>query len=138
MTVPVELISPAVNKLPPVILPAALTMPPVVTLPADKFPVLAVPSVVAPVTLSVPPADISPAVTMLPPVTLPADMMLPLAETIPVTYSPVVANTATLLVPPMFIVALPPELTIVTLLVPLDMLPGFRVIPVSNEPLPMK
>ena len=111
-------------------------MPPVVTLPADKFPVLAVPSVVAPVTLSVPPADINPAVIMLPPVTLPADMILPLALMIPVTYSPVVANTATLLVLPMFIVALPPELTIVTLLVPLDMLPGFRVIPVNWLPLP--
>jgi hypothetical protein len=47
---------------------------------------------------------------------------LPLALIKPVTYCPVVANTATFDVPPIPIVALPPEVAILTLLVPLTML----------------
>ena len=47
-----------------------------------------------------------------------------MALTTPVTYSPVDANTATLLVPPTLTATLPPELTTVTLVVPLAMLLG--------------
>ena len=126
------------DKLPPVILPTALTIPPEVIAPDEMLPALRLASVVTPLTLSVPVTLTRPLVNKFPPVTLPADIMLPLALTIPVTYSPVVANTATLLVPPMFTVALPPELTIFILLVPLAMLLGFKVIPVSCDPLPIK
>ena len=70
------------------------------------------------------------AVTILPPVTLPDALILP------VTYSPVVANTATLAVPPTPTVTLPPELTTVTLLVPLLMLATDVITPVSKAPLP--
>ena len=62
--------------------------------------------------------------------------MLPLALTTPVTYSPVVANTATFAVPPTPTVMLPPELTTVTLLVPLLILATLVITPVSEAPLP--
>ena len=75
-------------------------------------------------------ADTAPAVTMLPPVTLPDALISP------VTYSPVVANTATFDVPPTPTVTLPPELTTVTLLVPLLILATLVITPVNNAPLP--
>ena len=81
----------------------------------------------------VPAALINPPVNTLPPVTLPAALAVPFVAKLPpvivpealntpVIYSPVVANTATLLVPPILTVALPPDVAIVTLLVPLTML----------------
>ena len=51
-------------------------------------------------------------------------------------YSPVDANTATLAVPPTPTVTLPPELTTVTLLVPLLIFDELVLTPVSNAPLP--
>ena len=62
--------------------------------------------------------------------------MLPLALINPVTYSPVVAHTATLLVPPTPTEILPPELTTVTLLVPLLMLATLVITPLKQAPLP--
>ena len=54
-----------------------------------------------------------------PPVrTLPL-VVLPLTLTSPVTYSPAVENTATLLVPPMLTLTLPPDAVTLTSLVPL-------------------
>ena len=73
-------------------------------------------------------AEINPPVNKLPPVTLAVELTRPpvnklppvtLALTLirPVTYSPVEANTATFDVPPMLTVALPPPVTIFTLLI---------------------
>jgi hypothetical protein len=56
VALPVAVIDPAVRKLPPVTLPAALTAPPVAMLPTVALPV----------------ADMLPAVLRFPPVTLPA------------------------------------------------------------------
>ena len=53
-------------------------------------------------------------------------------------YSPVVANTTTFDVPAMPTVTLPPELTTVTLLVPLLILATLVTIPVKLIPLPKK
>ena len=114
---------------------------PVLTLPLVMLPLAdteaaltaAVVTKLPPVTLPVvdtDAAETAPAVTTLPPVTL------PLALISPVTYSPVVANTATFDVPPTPTVTLPPELTTVTLLVPLLMLATDVITPVSNAPLP--
>ena len=70
---------------------------------------------------------------------LPPTVVLPLTLNTPVIYSPVVANTATFDVPPTPTVILQPELTTVTLLVPLLMLePPPAAIPVSKLPLPIK
>ena len=128
---------PTAEILPPVTLPVAeikllvVILPPENMLPADMFPALTVVRVVAPVTLSTPVAEISPPVSMLPPVTL------PLALTTPVTKAPVVANTATFDVPPMLTLALPPELAIVMLDVPLTIFELLPVaMPVSRDPLP--
>ena len=77
-----------------------------------------------------PVADINPPVNKLPPVTLPVALINP------VTYSPVVANTATFAVPPTPTSTLPPELTTVTLLLPLLMLATDVITPVSRAPLP--
>ena len=92
-----------------------------------------------------PVADINPPVKMLPPVTLPVELinptvkilppaMVPLTFDTPVMYCPVVANTATLLVPPIPMDTLPPELTTRTLLVPFCM--EVASMPVSWLPLP--
>ena len=62
--------------------------------------------------------------------------MLPVALSSPVIKAPVVANTATLEVPPMLILALPPDAPISTRLVPLLMLATEVITPVKNEPLP--
>ena len=78
-----------------------------------------------------PVAVIKPAVAMFPPVTL------PLALKTPVIYSPVVANTATLLVPPMLTVTLLLAMT-VTFELPLLMLAKLVTTPVKQAPLPMK
>ena len=80
--------------------------------------------------------DTKPPVSMLPPVMLADDIMLELALINPVTYSPVVAHTTMLPVPPTPTVTLPPELTTVTLLVPLLILATLVITPVSNAPLP--
>ena len=123
------MIDPPVIKLPPVMLALALTVFAVITLapailPPDPAPVIKLPPVMLPV------ADINPPVMMLPPV------ILPLALSTPVTYSPVVANTATLPVPPTPTETLPPELTTVTLLVPLLIFATDVITPVNNAPLP--
>ena len=68
----------------------------------------------------------------------PPPTMLPLALILPVTYSPVGDQTTTLPTPLTPTVILPPELTTVTLLLPLEIelvLP-LVVIPVKNAPLP--
>ena len=62
-------------------------------------------------------------------------VMLPDALIRPVTYSPVVAYTATFAVPPTPTATLPPELTTVTLLLPLLMLATDVITPVSRAPL---
>ena len=126
-------------------LPVALINPPVRTFPIDKLPALLV---ILPLTdneLNVPTDVILACVAVandpvkLVAVTLPP-VMLPVADINPVIYSPVVANTATLPVPPTPTVTLPPELTTFTLLVPLTIALGVPppVIPVSNDPLPVK
>ena len=129
-------LKPAAFRLPPVMLPVTLTVVPV-TLPT-KVPIKLPPEILAVVVMLA--ADtkalttfelkLKPAAFRLPPVTL------PVAEIKPVTYSPVVANTATFDVPPMPMATLPPELTTVTLLVPLLMLATEVITPVSNAPLP--
>ena len=73
---------------------------------------------------------INPPVNKLPPV------IFPLALNKPVMYSPDVANTATLAVPPTPTETLPPELTTVTLDVPLLILATLVITPVSSAPLP--
>ena len=75
------------------------------------------------------------------PVKLVADTLppftLPVALINPVTYSPVEATTTTFPVPPTPTVTLPPELTTLTLLVPLTIALGvLPTMPDSNEPLP--
>ena len=126
---PVAEINPAVRMLPPVMLALALTVFAVITLapailPPEPAPVIKLPPVILPV------AEINPPVNKLPLV------MLPLALSTPVTYSPVVANTAMFDVPPTPTETLPPELTTVTLLVPLLMLSTDVITPVNNAPLP--
>ena len=66
----------------------------------------------------------------------PAACTLPVADTNPPTYSPVVDQTTTLPVPPIPTAILPPELTTVTLLVPLLMLATEVITPDKNAPLP--
>ena len=138
-------LNPAAFKLLPVMLPATDANPGVVIFPPAMFPVTSselrtLPLRLRPDAFKLPPvtlplaltdaAETAAAVTKLPPVTLPVALISP------VTYSPVVANTATLAVPPTPTVTLPPELTIVTLLVPLLMLATDVITPVSNAPLP--
>ena len=135
---PVELISPAVNKLPPVTLPLALIpaattfdvaikLPPamlaeLVMLPVavTNPPVLMFAPVMLPIADRVVPASILPVVitapalmklttSTLPPGTLMLPLMtLPVTLNKPVMYSPVVANTATFGVPPTDTKMLPP------------------------------
>ena len=117
--------SPLITILPPLTDVAPITLPPL-TLPVALInpPVNILPPVMFPVALAVPP------VAKLPPV------MVPVALIKPVTYSPVVANTATLPVPPIPTVTFPPELTTVTLLVPLLIFATLVITPVSETPLP--
>ena len=121
--------APLPMKYPAAILPVVLTLPdPNVAPPAVIFPV---PDIVPP-----PPTTliVLEAITLL-------LITLPVTLTNPVTYSPVVANTATLLVPPIPTATFPPEVTTVTLLVPLAIFeppPPPPLIPVNNDPLPMK
>ena len=127
---------PAAFRLPPVILPVTLTVVPV-TLPTT-VPIKLPPEMLAVVVMlaadtradTTLPLRLSPAAFRLPPITL------PLALIKPVTYSPVVSNTATFDVPPMPMATLPPELTTVTLLVPLLMLATLVITPVNSAPLP--
>ena len=114
---PVAETNPAVRMLPPCTLPDtdnALRVPTLVILVCAS--VVNVPTILVP--------------DKLPPV------ILPVTLNNPETYSPVVANTATLPVPPTPIVTLPPELTTVTLLVPLLILATLVITPVSEAPLP--
>ena len=108
-----------------VMLPVALSVIAVMTLAPEMFP--PDPLVVMLLAVTLPVADTEPLV-----------LMLPLTDSNPVIYSPVVANTATLLVPPMPTVTLPPELTTVTLLVPLLILATLVITPVRLAPLPKK
>ena len=68
--------------------------------------------------------------------TLPPTSKLPVAPIQPVTLAPSVLNTATFDVPPIEILALPPEVPILASLVPLKIL--FELIPVNADPLPSK
>ena len=121
---------PVVLMLLPIILPVALTIPPVNKLPPVTLALALTtePSRLEPVI--VPLELINPPVNKLPP------MILPLALNNPVMYSPVAANTATFAVPPTPTVMLPPELTTVTFDVPLLILATLVITPVSNAPLP--
>jgi hypothetical protein len=70
-------------------------------------------------------------------VTRPRELRFPLLI-FPATINPVVSNTATLETPPTLTVILPPELTTVTLDVPLLMLATEVITPLRNAPLPKK
>ena len=122
----------------PVMLPVTLTKVPVRLGTLTIVVAITLLAIALPVALSVVEA------TILAPVILPPDpevvmfplVILPVTDNNPVMYSPVVANTATLLVPPIPIATLPPELTTVTLLVPLLMLDTEVITPLRNAPLP--
>ena len=123
----------------PVPLGVRLMLPLVAVVCKSRLPVL---STNTPVITMFPPfifpvALINPVVNMLPPVTLAVTLtvvpvwvvadifppvMLPVTLNRPVTYSPVVENTTTLLVPPIDMLALPPEAPILASLVPLKIL----------------
>lgn len=140
---PVLLINPAVNRLPPVTLLVELTSPAVKILPPVILAALVIVEVaeIKPAVNKLPPvifaadvivdvAEINPAVKMLPPI------ILPLAETNPVTYSPVGANTAMLPTPLTDIVTLAAAAEILTLLLPFITFETEVIIPVSCDPLP--
>ena len=115
-TLPVAATAPPVVKFPPETLPVAATTPPVVILPPDTLPVAATtPPVVKLPPDTLPVADTTPPVVKLPPDTLPVPV-----SNVPAILAPVVVITNTLGVPPTEVVTLPPEVAIVTLLVPFD------------------
>ena len=116
-------IKPTVSKLPPVILPVTVASPPVTKLPPVTLPVaLAKPAVAKLPPVIVVAELIVPVVLIRPPVKILPPVMLPLTLNKPVMYAPVVANTTTFDVPPIPTVALPPEVLMLTLLVPLVIL----------------